>query len=158
MDGSDGGWPLLYGNTPLNGSQMQLAIDEFNDGGRKHTTEQVAYIVFGDYGGEGEASASLAPLGVDPLVIGSQDTNGDGFITPMDALLVINWMNEGEHSDIPDYLDVNGDDFVSPFDSMLVINRLNERDLRDQVFAAMDNDDDDEEDDLLDEELLALLI
>jgi protocatechuate 3,4-dioxygenase beta subunit len=158
MDGSDGGWPLLYGNTPLNGSQMQLAIDEFNDGERKHTTEQVAYIVFGDYGGEGEASASLAPLGVDPLVIGSQDTNGDGFITPMDALLVINWMNEGEHSDIPDYLDVNGDDFVSPFDSMLVINRLNERDLRDQVFAAMDNDDDDEEDDLLDEELLALLI
>jgi hypothetical protein len=47
MDGGNGGWPLLYGNSPLSTSQLQLAYDEdqVKDTERSHTTEQVAYLV-----------------------------------------------------------------------------------------------------------------
>ncbi len=49
IDGNDGAWPLLYGGTPVSSSQINLAVDEdqIRDNERNHTTEQVAYIVFG---------------------------------------------------------------------------------------------------------------
>ena len=48
MDGINGGWPVLYGSSPLSTSSLKLAIDEdtINDSERKHISEQVAYIVF----------------------------------------------------------------------------------------------------------------
>ena len=48
MDGADGGWPLLYGATPLTATSINVVIDEdtLNDSERNHTTEQVGYIVF----------------------------------------------------------------------------------------------------------------
>ena len=48
MDGNNGGWPILYGTNPLSASTMQLAFDEdqAKDSERRHTTEQVAFIVF----------------------------------------------------------------------------------------------------------------
>jgi len=48
MDGGNGGWPVLYGATPVTSSTLNLAIDEdqLNDSERSHITEQVAYIVF----------------------------------------------------------------------------------------------------------------
>lgn len=60
------------------------------------------------------------------------DVNADGFVSPIDALIVINHLNggagragagEGE----PDkyFIDVNGDNALSPIDALLVINRLN---------------------------------
>lgn len=48
LDGADGGWAVLYGATPLVPSQITLAVDEDQLGNseRKHTTEQLGYIVF----------------------------------------------------------------------------------------------------------------
>ena len=48
MDGSNGGWAVLYGANPLTGSQIDLAIDEdtLSDAERSHLAEQVAYWVF----------------------------------------------------------------------------------------------------------------
>ncbi len=48
IDGNNGGWPLLYGSSPLSSTALQLAFDEdaIGDSERSHTTEQVAYIVF----------------------------------------------------------------------------------------------------------------
>ena len=48
MDGGDGGWPV-FKSAPGNG-QLQLAIDEdqLKDSERSHTTEQVAYLAFGE--------------------------------------------------------------------------------------------------------------
>ena len=46
MDGGQGGWAVIYGATPLAGSQIDLAIDEetvAGDATRRHTAEQVAY-------------------------------------------------------------------------------------------------------------------
>lgn len=62
----------------------------------------------------------------DPL-----DASGDGFVTPIDALLVINFLNStGSGVDptgprISSYLDTSADGFISPIDVLLVINRLN---------------------------------
>ena len=48
IDGSDCGWPVLFGPDPTTGESLQLAFDEdkMRDVERLHPTEQVAYIVF----------------------------------------------------------------------------------------------------------------
>ena len=48
MDGGNGGWPVLYGSNGITASSLSLAFDEdqAKDAERRHTTEQVAYIVF----------------------------------------------------------------------------------------------------------------
>ncbi|MHC5061770.1 MAG: PASTA domain-containing protein [Planctomycetota bacterium] len=48
MDGGNGGWAVLYGANPLSDSTLNLAIEEdtIKDTERKHTNEQVAYIIF----------------------------------------------------------------------------------------------------------------
>ena len=55
------------------------------------------------------------------------DVNGDGFVSPIDALLVINHLNGNEASpeNGPPYLDPSADNVVSPLDALLVINWLN---------------------------------
>ena len=50
MDGSDGGWAVLSGASPVSETALKLSIDEdiIKDSETNHTTEQVAYIVFSD--------------------------------------------------------------------------------------------------------------
>jgi hypothetical protein len=59
------------------------------------------------------------------------DVNGDGAVTPLDALLLINDLNNNGSpilawlaSPAP-YLDVNGDGSVTPIDVLVVVNHLN---------------------------------
>ncbi|MFN3189465.1 MAG: peptidylprolyl isomerase [Aureliella sp.] len=59
------------------------------------------------------------------------DVNDDGFVTPIDALIIINHINSGEPTSVgdlgppPDYFDANADCSISPIDALLVINELN---------------------------------
>lgn len=59
------------------------------------------------------------------------DVNADGFITPIDALLIINHLNGNGAGSVeglappPPYRDVNGDNFIAPNDVLLVITHLN---------------------------------
>jgi VCBS repeat-containing protein len=61
------------------------------------------------------------------------DVNDDDFISPIDALLVINSINAGIvfvplNASIGKplgFIDVDGDNFIAPLDALLVINRLN---------------------------------
>jgi hypothetical protein len=48
MDGGDGGWAILYGSNPVTSSSLKLVTEEDMvwDSERRHTTEQVGYIVF----------------------------------------------------------------------------------------------------------------
>ncbi len=62
----------------------------------------------------------------------SNDVNADGFVTPVDALLVINDINTFGSRVLPKdfvedsaYVDASGDQSVSPIDALLVINHLN---------------------------------
>jgi hypothetical protein len=67
--------------------------------------------------------------------INRMDVNFDGFITPIDALIVINRLNtQGSGTldptpnapNIPQpFFDVNGDGDVTPIDALIIINRLN---------------------------------
>jgi PKD repeat protein len=49
IDGGNGGWPVMYGASPLTSTSLTMVFDEdqVGDSERAHTTEQVAYIVFG---------------------------------------------------------------------------------------------------------------
>ena len=60
-----------------------------------------------------------------------EDVNGDSFVSPHDALLIINELNEHEsgdagvdHADAPFY-DVSCDGYVSAIDALRVINTIN---------------------------------
>lgn len=67
--------------------------------------------------------------------LNSLDTNGDGLITAIDALLIINSLNSpGDKSlSVPtilkvgtfEYIDTNGDNFVTAIDALPVVNALN---------------------------------
>jgi hypothetical protein len=72
------------------------------------------------------------------------DVNNDTFVSPIDVLQVINYLNRnpGQISTqlpinpttpVPPFVDVNGDSFVTPLDVLLVINELN---LRSRARAA----------------------
>jgi hypothetical protein len=49
MNGSEGGWPILYGAAAVGPAQLRLAIEEdwYWDSERSHPAEQVAYLVLG---------------------------------------------------------------------------------------------------------------
>jgi len=85
-------------------------------------------------GGEGEG----APAPNSPAfstIVNPLDVSVDGFVSPIDALLVINYLNalastsngEATPTDSAEaaLLDINGDGYVSPLDALLVINHLN---------------------------------
>jgi hypothetical protein len=64
------------------------------------------------------------------------DVNNDGFVSPIDALILVNMVNttgggnlggggEGEAGGDKFYVDVNEDGFLSPLDILWVVNHLN---------------------------------
>ncbi|MCA9125524.1 MAG: tandem-95 repeat protein [Planctomycetales bacterium] len=60
------------------------------------------------------------------------DVNGDGSISPIDALILVNYLNGDREPFLPNsgiepapFLDPNGDEFITPSDVLLVINFLN---------------------------------
>ncbi|MCY2988633.1 MAG: metallophosphoesterase [Planctomycetota bacterium] len=64
-----------------------------------------------------------------------EDVEGNGLVTALDVLLVINWINGNEVGavptpfpdpvDAPVFFDVNGDNFISPLDVLAVVNYIN---------------------------------
>jgi hypothetical protein len=63
-----------------------------------------------------------------------EDVDNNLLVAPIDAVLVINYLNARHPSAVPPsatpgppFLDVSGDNFVSPIDAVLVINVLNAR-------------------------------
>jgi len=62
------------------------------------------------------------------------DVDADGFVSPIDVLLIINFLNFNGSSvsvvglpDPPPYRDVNGNNFIDPLDVLEVINFINNR-------------------------------
>ena len=86
--------------------------------------------------GEGELASGVNFTGSPPAwqnSVDAADVTGDGDVTPLDVLMLINFVNS--HLDTPavadsghtppPYYDVNGDGYVTSTDVLLVINRLN---------------------------------
>ncbi|MFM8570667.1 MAG: GEVED domain-containing protein [Pirellula sp.] len=60
------------------------------------------------------------------------DVTGDGFVSPIDVLQIVNYINAGLPSRpplpptaVPPYLDVNGDGFINALDVLAVIDEIN---------------------------------
>lgn len=53
------------------------------------------------------------------------DVNDDGECAPLDALIVINYLNDSDGTPSSDFIDVNDDGSVAPIDALMVINFLN---------------------------------
>ncbi|MFK7737072.1 MAG: Ig-like domain-containing protein [Pirellulaceae bacterium] len=85
---------------------------------------------------------------------GNLDVNADGFVTPIDALIVVNYLNGDNESFLPStgidpapFLDPTGDESVTPLDALVIINFLNnnsggggaegEADLGSQAYVMM---------------------
>ena len=92
---------------------------------------------FATYRAESSVGNEIIRLSVGNLTnpLFGPDANGDGFTTPLDALLIINFLNANANlrqagvpqSGVPNLADVNGDGVVTPLDALLTINELNSR-------------------------------
>lgn len=78
------------------------------------------------------------------------DTNGNGVLEPLDALLVINYLNTSPTMQVPNrvapelpvgFVDVTGDRVVSPLDALMVINELNLRDSKESSVPLLPDAD-----------------
>ena len=95
------------------------------------STDSVTYAG-GSSAGEEVVRLSVGNLS-NPLF--GPDANGDGFSSPIDAFVIINFLNSNSETrqagvpqvDIPVLADVNSDGFVTPIDALLVIQELNRR-------------------------------
>jgi hypothetical protein len=65
---------------------------------------------------------------------GRADVNGDGYVSALDVLLVVNALNARETGEsmrlqqVGDPRDVNGDGLITPLDALVVINVINQAD------------------------------
>jgi hypothetical protein len=78
------------------------------------------------------------------------DTNGNGLLEPLDALLVVNYLNNSPTMLVPNrvasevpvgFVDVTGDAVVSPLDALMVINELNSRDSKESSVPLLPDAD-----------------
>ncbi len=137
------------GITPLGGNEFEVFRAVFTAGGSagvinftaNATEDQIQHptLVFGDTIALpapqivfGTTSVTISTGGSASLSAGGGaatnydnplDVNGDSFVSPLDALLVINALETGEVADDV-YADVNADGGISPIDALLVINDL----------------------------------
>ena len=117
------GGTLTYTPAPGAVGAVQVTVTLHDDGGGADTSPAQSFII--NVGSSQPWQNPLAP----------NDVNGDGVISPLDALVIINRIDslgEGALGALPsppngppDYLDVNGDGTVSPLDALTVINFLN---------------------------------
>jgi hypothetical protein len=102
-------------------------------------------------GGEGESGPAVSDPSASVIYSWNNDqpldSSLDGLVSPIDALLVINFINA--RSDDPTAnLDTDGDGLVAPIDALLVINYLNggsaneEQTAADAVFSDLGTDGD----------------
>jgi hypothetical protein len=81
-----------------------------------------------DFGGVSITEVGASPEGeglTNPA--NALDVNNDGFVSPIDPLIVVNYLNRGdlEAESTTMYVDVTGDGHVSPIDALTLVNYLN---------------------------------
>ena len=95
-------------------------------------------IIGGSDGGNNGGGGTTGPGTGSSNAVDRFDTNADGFVTPLDVLLVINALNEVGGGQLPDvvaqyprfiaprgFVDSNRDGKLTPFDALVIINQLN---------------------------------
>ena len=105
-------------------SQLQFAVVDADSGPTK--VNVTAIETPGEMGFTGQGT-SIAFKHTNDVM--ESDVNGDGKLTPFDALLIINELNKGREVLVgtnfsPYFFDVNPDEKLTPFDALRVINEL----------------------------------
>ncbi|MFO0821256.1 MAG: dockerin type I domain-containing protein [Pirellulales bacterium] len=125
--------PTLFEVTDLSGELVEESvIDEV----RTLDEEDPNIILYMSAGGPGDDLAAQTGVitvswhnAAEPV-----DVNGDGYVSPLDALLMVSWINEngtgaiggeGEASGGSFFPDINDDGVVTPLDCLVVFNHLN---------------------------------
>ncbi len=133
---------VLLGSQPQHASAFTLNPNgtfTYSHDGSNTTQDSFTYVVDDGNGGSSVATVTITLAPRQPSVwqnpIQSLDVNNDGFVTPLDALLIINSLNLVGPRTLPNpalppnapppFYDTNGDGNISPLDVLLVINRLN---------------------------------
>ena len=128
---------------PQHASLFQLNRDGtfvYRHDGSNTFEDSFTYIVDDGHGGSSVAEVRITltqrPQSIWQNQFLPEDVNNDGFVTPLDALIVINSLNvEGSRTlpnpaippnAPPPFYDTNGDGDISPVDALMVINYLNE--------------------------------
>ncbi|EMI46666.1 choice-of-anchor I family protein [Rhodopirellula sp. SWK7] len=106
-----------HGLTAANGSQLQFSS--------VYPTPELATATTSIAPASLELQKTLASLGPFSNQRTSTDVNNDGYITALDALLVINALNEPTELISRAFLDVNEDGHTTAVDALRVINELN---------------------------------
>jgi hypothetical protein len=110
----------------------------YRHNGASRTTDSFTYRASD---GVGQSVVTTVTINIgDPLPpphqnpVFAMDVNADGFLSPIDALLIINLLNtnigDGSVENLPPpppYRDVDGNNFITALDALLVINALNDR-------------------------------
>ena len=103
---------------------------------------------FGDFANNFEDMPDIGGADNDmPGLHDGCDVNVDGTVSPIDALVLLNGLNDsgfGVGSPQFDLFDVNDDGVFSPLDALFVINRVHEQTNARLSAAAQSGDDDDE--------------
>ncbi|MGI9445933.1 MAG: tandem-95 repeat protein, partial [Rubripirellula sp.] len=123
-------------NTPANGAAVIQADGQviYSPATGFAGTDTFQYVVSDDGGRE----SNLATVTVTVLASRLQnsankyDVNGDGLVTALDPLRIVNYLEAANVASIPvsptavgpDYLDVNGNGFISVNDALQVLNEL----------------------------------
>jgi len=94
------------------------------------------YTVTDDRGGLATTTVIVTVVGfTDPPYqnpVNDSDVNGDGLVSPIDALIIISYLSANGQGEIPEdtptvpYLDPSGDGLVTAYDVLLVVQRLND--------------------------------
>jgi VCBS repeat-containing protein len=118
---------LVY--NPTNSSVLRA----LNDGESKNDT--FTYRITDEQGAQATGRVTVTVTGVsDPPYqnqVRNEDVNGDGFVSPIDALILINFINSQGAGTLPPglstppFLDPSGDNAITPLDVIQVINALN---------------------------------
>ena len=112
---------------------VALSRDEHSLAAPVSQGENYVLHIAGDTGGR-ELRANLAIMPQSPVTDSARrvlDVNDDGWVSPLDALLVINQLNDTDPStvvvigSVTCRLDVDGNGRLSPLDALLIINHLN---------------------------------
>lgn len=124
--------PTLFEVTELSGEVVEESeVVEV----RTLEGDELDVIFYMSAGGVGDDLA--APTGVVTVTWHNSaepvDVNGDGYISPLDALLMVTWINEngvgamGGEGEAPAsfFPDINDDGVVTPLDCLVVFNHLN---------------------------------
>ncbi len=121
---------------PLNSKGENPAPAAFADNGTVNFTLSSASAGTLDLNLFDHTSFGGLSISYDDPATPTSDVNKDGWVTPLDALQIINYLNQNGPGPVPsgfENYDLNHDNLITPIDALIVINFLNSQGATNQI-------------------------